>query len=312
MTTYHILLLGVLAAVAVIGGLGLVQWWRTPRAAADPDRPAVAAVFTAAAIEEAASDRVIRRARFRYGLTAGAAIGGVLAYTGYLFVVDDGDRGGPVYYAGFAGQLVMLASLYAIGFVTYPLVARARLRKVLRLRAAGTAELDDRALRWLAGQRRLLAIDGWLGAVAAASAVPVLGYIIVSVFVRHGDPAAALPKVVIVAGIVAFLPVLLDSATVARRIPWNDWVFEGSATSPPSRVARPMYQGILVGLLTTLAVLAAVGAIAGSGDPIHAGPAHPVPFSPPPHIEYTPPKVTIPSIPVFPTFATIAPIPSAT
>lgn len=307
MTTYNVLMIGVLAAVVVIGVLGVVLWWRTPEARNDPDRAVVAAVFAAAVIDEPGFDRRIRQARLRYGITAGAAIAGVLVYVGYLFVVNDGNRGGPVYYAGFAGQLVMLGSLYAIGFVSYPLVVRIRVRKVIHLYAAGVADLDERAVSWLARQRRLLTIEAWLGAIAAASALPVLSYVVVTVFVRHGDPDAPLPKAIIAVGVIAFLPVLLDSCTVARRIPWNDWVFDGSVTAPPRRVARPMYQGILIGLLATLAGLATVGWVVGSSDPIHAGPADPIHFSPPPRIQYSPPTVTIPPMPVFPTFATIAP-----
>ena len=222
---------------------------------------------------------------------------------------DDGNRGGPLYYAGFAGQLVMVVSLYAIGFVSYPLVARARMRKVRRLRAAGVAELDDRAMRWLARQGHLLTIEAWLGAITAASALPVLGYIVIAVFVRHADPGSGLPKVIIAFGAIAFLPVLVDSCTVARRIPWNQWVFDGRATAPHRSVSRPMYQGIVAGLLTTVVVLATVGWVVGSRDPMRAGPGQPIHISPPPHIPYTPPTVTIP---VVPTFATIAPVPGPT
>jgi hypothetical protein len=287
LSTYDNFLTGALLAVVVIGIPGLVQGWRTPEARNDPDRPAVAAVFTVAPIDEPGFDQRIRPARLRYGVTAGATIGGALGYEGYLRVVNEGNRGGPVYYAGFAGQVVTLGSLYAIGFVSYPLVVRVRLRKVGYLHEAGVATLDVHAVNWLSRQRRLLALDAWLGVVTAVSSLPVLGNVIVSVFAHHRDPQSPLPRVVIAAVVIAFLPVLLDSATVARRIPWSDWVFDGSVTAPQRAVARQMYQGILIGLLAALVGLAAAGWIVGSSDPIHTGPADPGHFSPPPRIQYT-------------------------
>jgi hypothetical protein len=203
----------------------------------------------------------------------------------------------------------MVVSLAAIGFISYPLIVRIRMRKVAYLSAAGAADVDEPAATWLAKQRRALTIEAWLGVVAAATALPVFVYIVVSFFVRHEESSAYLPKTIGIIGLFPFLPILLDSFTVARRVPWMDWVFEGSA---PRHVARPMYLGIVVGLLAMLGALAAVGWVLGAGDPVHLGPSPPM--SPIPDLPvFSPPTMpTLLPVPPVPTFATIAPLPRLT
>jgi hypothetical protein len=295
-TASIVLTVPLVVALLGVGAASLLQWARKP----SDTRAAERTVFASAAIADPVVDARITRARFQYGVNAGALIGATVAYVGYLSVVDDGDRGGLVYYAGLAGQIVSLLAICAIGFVSYPRVARLRIGKVEHAWSAG-ATADGPAKAWLAGQRRLLRYDGWLGVTAAVLAAPVLGYIGYRAFVEH-DADAHLPLFIGFLGAYALVPVLLSSATVARRIAWNDWVFDGALPWPPRSVVRPMYQGIAVGLLATLAVLAALGWVVGASDPVHPGPL-PANTAPPTIRVDLPPL--LPSIPVVPTLATL-------